>query len=287
MRKFVFLISLFILSILQGTDLKPVLPEKSFYMGQEISVKIDVNAKEKMSASFLQETKDVSILGVKQGDDGASVIVRIITLVSGEVSVPGIALTIDGSLFNIEPFKVTSMDRTAENDMNLRDIKDTVKIMEKDYTLLYVLLALLGATVLIFIFLKLKKRFTKKAVIFEKKVEPSEVAARFIKEAKEKRENGDNEAFVDLSTIGLKTYMSLISTLNYTEMTTSEVRRKLKKDTIFSSFNELITGILKLGDRFKFADDELSMHDLDKIIEGFISIVKEVESQKVKKNDAA
>ncbi|HSW60505.1 MAG TPA: hypothetical protein VLJ60_06870, partial [bacterium] len=113
------------------------------------------------------------------------------------------------------------------------------------------------------------------------------VAARFIKEAKEKRENGDNEAFVDLSTIGLKTYMSLISTLNYTEMTTSEVRRKLKKDTIFSSFNELITGILKLGDRFKFADDELSMRDLDKIIEGFISIVKEVEAQKVKKNDAA
>jgi hypothetical protein len=243
-------------------------------------------AKENLAAAFASETKDVAILGVEKGDDG-KVIVKLITLVSGEVTVPRIDLTIGTDVESVGQFKITSLNRTAENDINLRDLKETVKIVEKDYTLVYVLLALIAAAALIFVFLKLKKRFSKKAVIPEKKVEPSEIAARFIKEAKEKRENGDNEAFVDISTLGLKTYMSLLSALNYTEMTTSEVRRKLRKDSLFSHFSEQILDILKLGDRFKFADEPLSETDFDKLIEGFVEIVRKTKADEVKQNDAA
>lgn len=286
MRKTVFLIMFMFSQILFSETIYPEVSKESVYIGEVFTLKADTLAKENMTAAFASETKEVAILGVEKGDDG-KVIIKIITLVSGELTVPQIDLTIDGNVFNIGQLKVSSMNRTAENDMNLRDIKDTVKIMEKDFTILYVLAFLLAVAALIFLFLKLRKRFAKKVESAPQKIEPSEVAAGFIKEAKAKREAGDNEAFVDLSTLGLKTYMSLISNRNYTEMTTSEVRRKMKKDSVFSSLNELIVDVIKLGDRFKFADDHLSESDLDKIIEGFISVVKEVESTKVKKNDAA
>ncbi len=286
MRKTVFLIMFMFSQILLSETIYPEISKNSVYIGEVFTLKAGTLAKENMTAVFAGETKDVAILGVEKGDDG-NVIIKMITLVSGELTVPQIDLTIDGNVFNTGQFKVSSMNRTAENDMNLRDIKETVKIMEKDYTLLYVLAFLLAIAALIFLFLKLRKRFAKKESSITHKVEPSEVAEKFIKEAKSKRESGDNEAFVDLSTLGLKTYMSLISGRNYTEMTTSEVRRKMKKDSVFSSLNELIVDVLKLGDRFKFADDHLSESDLDKIIEGFISVVKEVKAQTVKKNDAA
>ena len=81
--------------------------------------------------------------------------------------------------------------------------------------------------------------------------------------------------------------MSLLNRSNYTEMTTSEVRRKLKKDSLFSRFSEQILDILKLGDRFKFADEPLSETDFDKLIEGFVEIVRKTKADEVKQNDAA
>ena len=286
MRKAALLILLLFSQIVFCEDLKTEVSKESVYLGEVFTLKAGTLAKENMTAVFAGETKDVAILGVEKGDDG-NVIIKMITLVSGELTVPQIDLTIDGNVFNIGQFKVSSMNRTAENDMNLRDIKETVKIMEKDYTLLYVLAFLLAIAALIFLFLKLRKRFAKKVESAPQKIEPSEVAAKFIKEAKAKRESGDNEAFVDLSTLGLKTYMSLISDLNYTEMTTSEVKRALKKDKLFSAATDVIVGILKLGDRFKFADDTLSESDFDRIIDGFAGTVRETEKGRVVKNDAA
>ncbi|MGI6393432.1 MAG: hypothetical protein ACOX2F_01655 [bacterium] len=286
MKRFALFVLLFIPFLLLGTNLKPEVTEEKLYLGQEFTVKVDVFAKENMSANFVTETKEAAILKIESGEEGKSVLIKMITLASGEVEIPQIALSLDGVLFNVEPFKVLSLERTSAEDMNLRDIKETVKIMEKDYTLLYLLLTFIALILLAFLFFKVKKKFSKKGEELSVKIEPSEVAAKFIKEAKEKREVGDYELFVDLSTIGLKTYLSVVSDCNYTEMTTYEVKRKLKKDSFFSPFYEQVLSILNLGDRFKFADDVLSENDFDEIIEGFIEIVKKSEIERVKKNDA-
>lgn len=287
MRKVVLFIFFLTVQTVLSQSLKPELVKESFHIGEEITVKVALSTENKVSASFAKETKEVAILGAKPDEDGLSVTVRIIALVNGEVNVPQIDLAIDGTVFNIEPFTVTSVSRTVENDTNLRDLKETVKIMEEDYTLLYVLAALLAISAIAFLLIKLRKRFTAKTVSMPVKVDPYEVAEGFIKEARSKRESGDNEAFVDISTLGLKTYMSLLNRSNYTEMTTSEVRRKLKKDSLFSRFSEQILDILKLGDRFKFADEPLSETDFDKLIEGFVEIVRKTKADEVKQNDAA
>lgn len=286
MKKLILLTVFVSFSLFAGL-LTPQLQKESVFIGEEFEIKVETSPSETMSAKFTNESKDLAITGVYASEDGKALNIKLITLKSGELKAPDIELTLGGKTVTLESFGIISNNRTQENDTNLRDIKEPVKIFEKDYLILYVLLFLVLAAVLFYLFIKLKKRFKKKLAEAVKIVDPSKVAAQFIKEAKEKRESGDNEAFVDLSTFGLKTYMSLISLINYKEMTTYEVKRKIRKDIRFSTFSDRIVEIFNLGDRFKFADDLLSENDLDKLIYGFSEIVKETEKEKVKDNDVA
>ena len=284
MKKLIFLIVIFFsFSVFAGL-LKPLPQKESVFIGEELEIKVETAPAKIMSARFVKENNDMAITGVSATADGKALVIKLITLKDGELETPGIELTLDGRVSNVESFKISSKTRTQENDMNLRDIKETAKIMEKDYTLLYVIGAFALAVILFILVRYLLRKFRKLKPAPVITATPYEIALQFLKNAKEKRENGDLEAFADLVTAGLRTYMSVKSGINYSEMTTYEIRRELKKDVLFSKYNQVVIDVLKTGDRFKFADEQLSDSDFDMIYGGFENIVNQIEKSGVNTN---
>lgn len=284
MKKLTFLLIIFYSFFVFAGMLKPMPQKENVFIGEEFEVKIETIPAKVMSARFIQENSDMAIIGVSATADGKELIIKLITLKNGELKTPGIELTLDGRISNVESFKITSSNRTQESDMNLRDIKEPVKIMEKDYTLIYIFAGLIAIIALFFLIRYLMRKFRKNKPVPVRQISPFEVAAQFLKEAKIKRENGDLESFTDLVTFGLKTYMSLKCMVNYKEMTTYEIRRELKRDKLFSRFDKRIIDMLKVGDRYKFADEQLNDSDFDMIISEFENIVNEIEKSGVNSN---
>ncbi|HNW81513.1 MAG TPA: hypothetical protein PKG52_01360 [bacterium] len=284
MKKIAILICLFMSFSAFADALKPVVEKKNVYIGEELNIKVEIPPAKNMSAKFLKENSDMAITGVTPAPDGKALTIKLITLKEGELEVPEIELTLDGSIMNVGSFNITSQNRTQESDMKLRDIKEPVKIMEKDYTFIYVFAGLLIIIAFFFLIRYLMRKLRKNKPVPVFQISPFEVAAQYLKEAKIKRENGDLESFTDLVTFGLKTYMSLKCKANYREMTTYEIRRELKRDKLFSKFDKRIIDLLKVGDRFKFADEQLDDSDFDMIVSEFENIVNEIEKSGVNSN---
>lgn len=284
MKKLIFLIIIFFSFSVFADLLKTVPQKESILTGEELLVNVETLPGKNMSARFVKENSDLAITGIEPSADGKSLVVKLIALKNGEFEVPEIELSLDGKTANTASFRITSQSRTQENDMNLRDIKETAKIMEKDYTILYAAGALVLAVILFILIRYLLRKFRRSKPVPVITATPFEIAMRFLKEAREKREIGDLESFVDMVTNGLRTYMSVKSGRNYAEMTTYEIRRELKKDALFSGYGQGITDVLKTGDRFKFADEQLSDSDLDMIYSGFENIVKGIEKSGVNTN---
>ena len=280
MKRLIFII-FFLNFALFAESFAPEIQNSEVFLGDEISVKVKIQPSENISATFGEKFADAKIRKIEATPEKDAVMLKIVVFKSGEVEIPKINITSGGVSGTVEPFKITVQTRTEESDTELRGLKGNAAIKEKDYTLLYVTGALLLAAALIFAIFKLKKRFAKKVEEKIPEVVPSEVAKEFIKKAEVKRAEGDFESFTDLVTLGLKTYMSLRSHKNYVEMTTSEVKRTLKRDHLFANDSEIILSILKLADRYKFADEPLKPEDFDSLIEGFKDFLKKKEAQNV------
>ncbi len=274
-----FLILFFLLpAVIFAESFAPEIQNSEIFLGDEVVVKVNLAPSENISATFGEKFADAKIRKIEATPEKDAVLLKIVVFKSGEVELPEINITSGGVSGTVEPFKITVQTRTEEADTELRGLKENAAIKEKDYTLLYVLAALLLAAALIFAFFKLKKKFAKKVVEKIPEVVPAEVAKEFITKAEAKRKEGDFESFTDLVTLGLKTYMSLKTHKNYVEMTTSEVKRALKRDHIFSGDAEAVLSILKLADRYKFADEPLKPEDFDSLIDGFRAFLKKKEA---------
>ena len=259
----------------------PEIQNSEVFIGDEVVVKVNIAPAENVSAAFDGDFADAKIRKVEATPEKDALLLKIVVFKSGKVEIPEINITSGGVSGKVEAFSIDVKTRTEDADTELRGLKENVAILEKDYTLLYAAGALLLAALLIFAIFKLKKRFAKKVVEKIPEVVPSEVAKEFIKKAEAKRAEGDYESFTDLVTLGLKTYMSLRSHKNYVEMTTSEVKRALKRDHLFASDSESILSILNLADRYKFADEPLKSEDFDSLIGGFKDFLKKKEAANV------
>ena len=280
--KKLFLIFFFLLpAVIFAESFAPEIQNSEIFTGDEVIVKVKITPAENITATFSEKFADAKIRKIEATPEKDAVLLKIVVFKSGEVEIPEINISSGSVSGKIEPFSIDVKTRTDEGDTELRGLKENVAIKEKDYTLLYVLAALIVAVVLALVLFKLKKRFAKKAEEKVPEVVPSEVAKEFIKKAEAKRKEGDFESFTDLVTLGLKTYMSLKTHKNYVEMTTFEVKRALKRDHLFSGDSEAILSILKLADRYKFADEPLQPEDFDSLIDGFKDFLKKKEAGNV------
>ena len=280
MKKLVFII-FFLHFAVFAESFAPEIQNSVVFLGDEVIVKVNIAPAENVTAAFGENFADAKIRKIESTPEKDAVLLKIVVFKSGEVGIPEINITSGAVSGTVEPFKITVQARTEESDTELRGLKENAAILEKDYTLLYVLGALLLAAALIFAIFKLKKRFAEKVEEKIPEVIPSEVAKEFVKKAEAKRNEGDFESFTDLVTLGLKTYMSLKTHKNYVEMTTFEVKRALKRDHLFSGDSEAVLAILNLADRYKFADEPLQAEDFDSLINGFKEFLKKKEAQNV------
>ena len=280
MKRLIFIIFFLHFSVFAESFAPEILNEEVF-LGDEVVVKVNIAPAENVTAAFGENFADAKIRKIESTPEKDAVLLKIVVFKSGEVGIPEINITSGAVSGTVEPFKITVQARTEDADTELRGLKENAAILEQDYTLLYVTGALLLAAALIFAIFKLKKRFAKKVEEKIPEVVPAEVAKEFIKKAEAKRKDGDFESFTDLVTLGLKTYMSLKTHKNYVEMTTSEVKRALKRDHIFSGDSEAVLAILNLADRYKFADEPLKPEDFDSLINGFKDFLKKKEAQNV------
>lgn len=280
MKNLIFIIFFLHFSVF-AESVAPEIQNSDVFLGDEVVVKVNLAPSENISATFGEKFTDAKIRKIEATPEKDAVMLKIVVFKSGEVEIPEINITSGGVSGTVEPFKITVQARTEEADTELRGLKENAAITEKDYTLLYVLAALLLAAALIFAIFKLKKKFAKKVEEKIPEVVPAEVAKEFIKKAEAKRKEGDFESFTDLVTLGLKTYMSLKTHKNYVEMTTFEVKRALKRDHLFESDSEAILAILNLADRYKFADEPLRSEDFDSLIDGFKDFLKKKEANNV------
>ena len=280
MKRLIFII-FFLSFALFAESFTPEIQNSEVFIGDEIVIKVNIAPAENVTAAFDGDFADAKIRKIESTPEKDAVMLKIVVFKSGEVDIPEINITSGGVSGKIEAFSVDVKTRTEDADTELRGLKENAAILEKDYTLLYAAGALLLAAALIFAIFKLKKRFAEKVEEKIPEVVPSEVAKEFIRKAEAKRAEGDFESFTDLVTLGLKTYMSLRSHKNYVEMTTSEVKRALKRDHLFASDSESILLILKLADRYKFADEPLQPEDFDSLIDGFKEFLKKKEVENV------
>ena len=280
MKKLIFVIVFLSFSVF-AESFAPEIPGGDVFLGDEITVKVKIQPSENISAVFSEKFADAKIRKVEATPEKDAVLLKIVVFKSGEIEIPEINIVSGGVSGTVEPFKITVQTRTEESDTELRGLRENAEIREKDYTLLYVAAALLLAAALVFAFIKLKKKFAKKAVEKVPEIIPADVAKEFIKKAEAKRKEGDFESFTDLVTLGMKTYMSLKTHKNYVEMTTFEVKRALKRDHVFSENTDEILAILNLADRYKFADEPLKPEDFDSLIDGFRAFLKKKEANNV------
>jgi len=276
-KKLIFVIVFLSFSVF-AESFAPEIQSGDVFLGDEIAVKVKIQPSENISAVFNEKFADAKIRKVEATPEKDAVLLKIVVFKSGEIEIPEINIVSGGVSGTVEPFKITVQTRTEESDTELRGLRENAEIREKDYTLLYAAAALLLAAALVFAFIKLKKKFAKKAVEKVPEVIPADVAKEFVKKAEAKRKEGDFESFTDLVTLGMKTYMSLKTHKNYVEMTTFEVKRALKRDHIFSENTDEILAILNLADRYKFADEPLKPEDFDSLIDGFCAFLKKKEA---------
>ena len=280
MKRLIFII-FFLNFALFAESFAPEIKSGDVFLGDEIAVKVKIQPSENISAVFNEKFADAKIRKVEATPEKDAVLLKIVVFKSGEIEIPEINIVSGGVSGTVEPFKITVQTRTEESDTELRGLRENAEIREKDYTLVYAAAALILAAALVFAFIKLKKKFAKKAVEKVPEIIPADVAKEFIKKAEAKRKEGDFESFTDLVTLGMKTYMSLKTHKNYVEMTTFEVKRALKRDHIFSENTDEILAILNLADRYKFADEPLKPEDFDSLIDGFRAFLKKKEANNV------
>ena len=91
-------------------------------------------------------------------------------------------------------------------------------------------------------------------------------------------EKSELEQFVDEVTAGIRAYLEAKKEIHFLEMTTKEVSRALKKENFDKETSESIISLLKLGDRFKFADETLQQNEFKVMIDKFTSLVDTIEA---------
>lgn len=276
--KKLFFITLFLFATLSAESFRPDIAESEILTGDPLYITVPVAPAEVMQAGFKSKAENIAIVEIVPSEDKKSVRIELVALADGEIEVPEIEIKTGDTINSVQSFRIVSKKRTEDSDTELRGPKATVEIMEKDYMPLWILLALLVAGLLVFLVLKLRKHFKKRVEEKIPEIVPADVARKFIEDARAKKAEGDYESFTDLVTLGMKTYMSLKSKNNYTEMTTFEVKRALKKDPLFSGDSEDILSLLRLADRYKFADAALTLADFDSMIDRFSDFLNKKEA---------
>lgn len=289
MKKTVVLTLLLISVLFLSAEIFEVRPVKeSVFFGEPVKIILDRYFKEPLEINFKKSTEKFSIISVETDRDKNQTLINIMALETGKANIPEFVI-LDGNEDKhfVSAGTVQIKPNTSGEDTELRDIKKTRKAYEKDYLPLYVLAGIVAALLLFFIIhLILRKLRGKKDKHDAIPVQtPYELVMSYYKKAEIHLKKGDTENFTDDVTIGIRIYLEKLTDKPFLEMTTTEVRKNIRKCDIDSRLAGEIVSLLTKGDRVKFADEvfpleiyEEMLCDFSRFIQTLHSVIQEDDS---------
>jgi len=278
MKKLTFIVFISILMQFYTYAAEKISPEISkteFFFGETIEIVLPVTPEAKVDALFKEKSEVFHISNIEKEKN--SIKLEITALKTGAHSIPGIHLTNGTSSYDIEGKTVTIKANTSEDEEKIKDIKKNALAFEEDLMLLWVGIGILGFLIILTIIILLTR---KKGAVQEKTIRkktPYEIAMIYYGAAEVYFKDGDLDQYVDKVTLGVRAYLEAKKSKHFLEMTTKEVEKNLKKLRFESEFSLKIIALLKLGDRFKFADDPLHQKEFESMLPALKDIVESIE----------
>ncbi len=282
MKKYIFFTILFLFTLLFAKQVSVEFFDSNIHTGDALRIVVNKKTGKKVEAHFKTATNDFAISKVKKLKN--KIEITIVPLNSGKLTLPNIKLETEGKITEIKGKQENILPQTKESDLKLRPIKGLKKVMEKDYTLLYVFITILLFLILGFLIKKfiLNRKKTTISEIYKKT--PYEIAMEYYNRAFQALSKQDFEKFTDEITLGLKAYLEEKFNKHFLEMTTKEVNKTMKKLNI-SKRSEVIE-LLKKGDAFKFAEENLKKDEFETMLKEMINIIDSLEKQENKSETA-
>lgn len=276
MRQTIFLLMLLPAILLAG-DIAPQAEKGEIFFGEPVVLTVTVKPGKELSA--FPKGDDARFSLVKTEPEGDRIKLTLSALETGTLKTPPITLRVDGTEYAVLPVEVTVKPNTAESDTQLRDIKPPVKAYEPDYTLLWVLGGLLLIAALFYLFWRLSRRRRKESLIPVAEKTPYQLAMEYYRRAEQELRDMEYEKFADTVTAGIRHYLELTKKRPFLEMTTSEVRRMLKKSDLPADDTDRIVSLLADADRFKYADERFTAGQFDHLLAEFRTIIDVIEKR--------
>ncbi|MCK5807401.1 hypothetical protein KAH37_00300 [bacterium] len=273
-RLLLLLLTILFFCTLYATDVVWSSPPYSTGGGITITIPVE-KGDEAPSALFKTESENVAITAVKQLDK--SVEITLVPLDTGEVEVPEITVVVGTKEIAVSAKKITINAITTEQQTDLKDLKKSAIATIEDYFLLWVGLGLLGLLLLGWLIYYLIKKRRKEQIVVERIIPPFDVAMGYYTKASVALENDDIDGAVDNITIGIRHYLEVRTAVLFLEMTTREVIKKYREEDLDEKSLELLTKVLKTGDRYKFAEENLREDELTEMLVSFSSILQKTE----------
>lgn len=263
-------------SVFAADMLDPQLAKRDYFMGEPIEITLNIVPDQVVSADFKDKTDNFFISKVEKIENKA-IKLTVSSLQTGSLKTPQIKLLNGQKEYEIKELELTINPNTGEQDKQIKDIKGTAKAYEPDYTLLYIAGGLILAVILFFLIRKLLRRKKKEIARIVPQKTPFEVAMEYYHRAEELLRESKLDEFVDEVTAGVRIYIELKEGNPYLEMTTKEILKALKRSEISNENKDKIIILLRLGDRFKFADEALRKEDYDGMLGDFRAVLDAME----------
>jgi hypothetical protein len=183
----------------------------------------------------------------------------------------------------IAPSKEITVNSVLKNnndkDLQIKDIKSTISIKEKNYTILYIVIGTL-LLIVIFIFLKkIKKKVKKEVIIVEKKIPADEIAYKKLSELinQELIQKGKvKEYFFILSEI-IREFIGNRYNFDSIELTSNELTSYIGQESTFNrEYLVVINNFLEDSDIIKFSKIQATNEEIEKITQTAFKIVDDL-----------
>jgi hypothetical protein len=240
----------------------------------------------KKSDSFLPftlRTMDIRQNKIKGKSYKTTVFYTITLFQTGKYILHPIEVRAGDNTLKTEPIEISILSVIPKNEDNpdLKDIVPPYPARVNPLTVAIILLAIMGATAIIYILLRIfkKKKGKKQGLTYtETKIDPFQYSMNELNSLKTAYKNNEKNVKQTYSVVSfiLKFFLGNILKIDALQMTTREFRRHVRKADRVPIPSVRVMNILKTSDMVKFAKEKLSGENVTKDIQDSISIIKEV-----------
>lgn len=274
-RLFILITTITLLLSLYAED--AVWSQPPYATGDRISITIPAKKiVENPTATFQTESESITIAAIKSTENG--LVITLVPWDTGEIKIPEITVAAGAKNITVPAKKVAINAVTTEQETELKDVKENAIALMDDYLPIWIGLGVLGALLLAALIYYLLKKRKKAADAIEITISPYELGMRYYTHAETALHNEKIGSAVDNITIGVRHYLEARTKILFLEMTTREVIKAYRKNELSRDIEEPLHTMLKTGDKYKFAEENLSQTEVNSMLQTFSTVLKDTET---------